>query len=61
VKFASSKVQPNQRQIATSRDYLERLLIAHVMRQVKDDNFFYQEYYATDPVYLEAIRVLSEK
>ncbi len=59
VQFAAAKVQPNAGQIATSKDYLERLLRAHVMRQVKDDNFFYQEYYASDPVYREAIRVLT--
>jgi carboxyl-terminal processing protease len=60
VQFAASKVTPNTTQIAASRDYLERLLIAYVMRQVKDDSYFYQEFYAADPVYLEAIRILRE-
>jgi carboxyl-terminal processing protease len=59
VKFAADKVKPVPAQVNAASAYLERLLIAYVMRQVKDDNFFYQEFYGDDKVYNEAISILN--
>lgn len=60
VKFAAPKVKPVPAQIAQSRASLERLIIAFIMRQCKDENFFYREFYSDDPAYLEGIRILRE-
>ncbi len=60
VTFASDKVKPDRQQIATSHRPMERLLIAYIMRQVKDDNYFYREFYVDDPIYRESIRILQE-
>lgn len=61
VKYASEKVKPEPRQIEKSRKALERLIISYIMRQVKDENYFYREFFSDDPTYLEGIRILNEE
>ncbi len=61
VRFAADKVAPVQREIAHSHDQIERLLIAYIMRQVKDENYFYREFYTDDPTYIEGIKQLRQQ
>lgn len=61
VPFAASKVKPDAKQFAVSRKSLERLIVSYIMRQSKDENYFYREFNSDDPTYLKAIDVVKEE
>mgnify|MGYP004449262397 FL=1 len=61
VSYASDKAKPSANDLKLSRQYLEKLIIAYVMRHSKDDNYFYREYNSHDETYLKAIEVLKEQ
>ncbi len=61
VKYAAEKVKPESEQIERSRKSMERLIISYIMRQVKDENYFYRKFFSDDPTYLEGIRILNEE
>ena len=61
VSYASDKAKPSANDLRLSRQYLEKLIIAYVMRHSKDDNYFYREYNSHDETYLKAIEVLKEQ
>ena len=39
---------------------MERLIIAYIMRQCKDENFFYQEFNSSDKTYLKGLSLFTE-
>lgn len=62
IPFAAPKAkQPSAKELALSRQNLERLIIAYIMRQSKDENYFYREYNSSDETYLKAIQILKEQ
>lgn len=61
IPFAADKAKPKPGDLAKSRQSLERLIIAYILRQCKDENYFYREFYCDDPTYLKAIEVLKEE
>lgn len=61
VQYASDKVKPEPLQIEKSRKAIERMIISYIMRQVKNENYFYQAFFSDDPTYLEGIRILNEE
>lgn len=61
VEYAAEKVKPEPEQIERSRKSMERLIISYIMRQVKDENYFYRAFFSDDPTYLEGIRILNEE
>jgi len=56
IGFAAPKVgRPSERDRRRSGEEMERLIIAYILRQCKDENYFYQEFNSTDPTYLRAL------
>lgn len=51
---------PKPEDLKRSSVILERLVYAYILRQCKDDNYFYQEFNSTDKTYLEGLRILRE-
>lgn len=61
VPFASDKAKPNGNELAISGKSLERLIIAYIMRQSHNENYFYRKFNSDDETYLKAIKVLKEE
>lgn len=61
VTFASDKAKPSAKELASSGKSLERLIIAYILRQSQNENYFYQEFNSDDLTYLKAIEVLTEE
>ena len=60
VKFAASKkVTGSSDQLAQSGDEIERLIMAYIMRQCGNENFFYEMYNSSDKTYLRALQILE--
>ena len=61
VRFATPQLgQPTPTELRKSGDDLNRLLIAYIMRQCKDENYFYQEFNSSDKTYLKGMEVLKD-
>lgn len=61
ITFATPKIgRPTATELKKSGREMERLLVAYIMRQCKDDNYFYQEFNSTDPTYIKGMDVLRE-
>ena len=61
VPFAMDKAKPSPKDLAASRQSLERLIISYIMRQSQNENYFYREFNSDDATYLKAIEVLQEQ
>ena len=61
VQFASGKAKPSANDLKTSRQALERLIIAYIMRQSQNENYFYREFNSIDNTYLKAIELLRKQ
>ena len=61
VPFSTAKAKPTTSDLAVSRKALERLIISYIMRQSKDENYFYREFNSDDEAYLKAISVIKEQ
>lgn len=60
VTFAAPQIgQPTAQELARSGKEMERLIIAYIMRQCKDENYFYQEYNSTDKTYQRALAAFA--
>lgn len=60
VKFAAEKAgTPSDADLKKSGASLERLIIAYIMRQCKDENYFYRQFNSEDPAYLKAIELIK--
>ncbi|MBP5764412.1 MAG: hypothetical protein J6W47_04815, partial [Bacteroidales bacterium] len=46
-------------QLAQSGDEIERLIMAYIMRQCGNENFFYEMYNSSDTTYLRALQILE--
>ena len=61
IRFATPQLgQPTKAELNKSGDDLHRLLIAYIMRQCKDENYFYQEFNSSDKTYLKGMDVLKD-
>ena len=61
VRFAAPQLgQPSPAVLKKSGDDINRLLIAYIMRQCKDENYFYQEFNSSDKTYQKGLDVLRE-
>ncbi len=61
IDFAAPHLgRPSADDLRRSGSDMERLLIAYIMRQCKDDDYFYQEYYSADPTYLKGLEVARQ-
>ena len=61
VAFASPKIgKPSANDLRKSGSEMERLIIAYIMRQSKDENYFYQEFNSSDIAYLKGLELLSK-
>lgn len=59
VTFATPQLgRPTSNELKKSGDDLNRLIIAYIMRQCKDENYFYQEFNSSDKTYLKGLEVL---
>lgn len=61
VPFASDKAKPKGNELAISGKSLECLIIAYIMRQSHNENYFYRKFNSDDETYLKAIKVLKEE
>ena len=61
IPYAMDKAKPTAKDLSLSRQALERLIISYIMRQSKDENYFYREFNSDDETYLKAIQVLKEQ
>ena len=61
INFAAPKIgRPTSRELQRSGAEMERLIIAYIMRQCKDENYFYQEFNSSDKTYLKGLSLFSE-
>ena len=61
INFATPQLgKPTPTELRKSGDDLSRLLIAYIMRQCKDENYFYQEFNSNDKTYLKGLEVLQQ-
>ncbi len=61
ISFAAPKIgRPTSRELQRSGDEMERLIIAYIMRQCKDENYFYQEFNSSDKTYLKGLSLFTE-
>ncbi len=61
IRFAAPQLgQPTPTELKKSGDDLNRLIIAYIMRQCKDENYFYQEFNSSDKTYLKGLEVLKQ-
>ncbi len=61
IQFATPTLgRPSSLDLQKSGDDMERLIIAYIMRQCKDDNFFYQEYNSSDKTYLRGLELFHQ-
>lgn len=61
VQFAYGKAKPSANDLKTSRQALERLIIAYIMRQSQNENYFYREFNSIDNTCLKAIELLRKQ
>ena len=62
VRFAAPHLgNPSSDVLKKSGDDLNRLLIAYIMRQCKDENYFYQEFNSSDKTYQKGLEVLRNQ
>lgn len=60
IEFAAPQIgKPSAADRARSGKEIERLIIGYIMRQCKDENYFYQEYNSNDKTYLKGLEVLK--
>lgn len=60
--FAAPTIgRPTSAELAKSGKEIERLIIAYIMRQCKDENYFYQEFNSSDPTYWKAMQLFDGK
>lgn len=60
ITFATPQLgKPTPTELRKSGDDLNRLIIAYIMRQCKDENYFYQEFNSSDKTYLKGLDVLK--
>ena len=60
VNFATPKIgRPTANELKRSGAEMERLIIAYIMRQCKDENYFYQEFNSSDKTYLKGLEQLT--
>lgn len=61
IQFATPKLgKPSSLDLQKSGDDIERLIVAYIMRQCKDENYFYQEYNSSDKTYLRGLELLQQ-
>lgn len=60
VTFSSKKVRVNQKQLAVSGAEIERLIMAYIMRQIGQENWFYRMYNSSDITYKKGLELLNE-
>lgn len=61
IQFATPTLgRPSSLDLQKSGDDMERLIIAYIMRQCKDDNYFYQEYNSSDKTYLRGLELFHQ-
>lgn len=61
VPFAAAKAKPSAKDLQASRKSLERLIIAYIMRQSQNENYFYREFNSDDNTYLKAVELITEQ
>ncbi len=60
IRFATPTLgKPTALDLQKSSDDMERLLIAYIMRQCKDENYFYQEYNSSDKTYRQGLELMK--
>ena len=60
IRFATPTLgKPTAEELRKSGDDLERLIIAYIMRQCKDENYFYQEFNSSDKTYQFGLDLLK--
>lgn len=60
IDFATPRLgRPTSQDLRKSGDDMERLIIAYIMRQCKDDNYFYQEFNSSDKTYQRGLQLLQ--
>lgn len=61
ISFAAPHIgKPSDAELKKSGRDIERLIIAYIMRQCKDENYFYQEFNSSDKTYLKGMEVLKD-
>ena len=61
INFAAPKIgRPTSHELKRSGAEMERLIIAYIMRQCKDENYFYQEFNSSDKTYLKGLSLFNE-
>ena len=61
VRFAEAKAgRPDAKALSRSGKALERLIIAYIMRQTQNENYFFRKFNSDDKTYLEGLRLLQE-
>ena len=62
IEFAAPKIgRPSAGDLKRSGKEMERLIIAYIMRQCKDENYFYQEFNSSDPTYWKVVELLLKQ
>ena len=62
IEFAAPKIgRPSAGDLKRSGKEMERLIIAYIMRQCKDENYFYQEFNSSDPTYWKGVELLLKQ
>lgn len=60
IRFATPTLgKPTARDLQKSSEDMERLLIAYIMRQCKDENYFYQEFNSSDKTYRQGLELMK--
>ena len=61
ISYATPRIgRPTPAELKRSGAEMERLIIAYIMRQCKDENFFYQEFNSSDKTYLKGLSLFNE-
>lgn len=61
INYASSSIgRPTAAELKRSGEEMERLVIAYIMRQCKDENYFYQEFNSSDKTYLKGLELFTD-
>ena len=61
VSYAAPKIgRPSADDLRRSGAEIERLIIAYIMRQCMNENYFYQEFNSSDPTYRRALQLFDE-
>lgn len=60
ISYAAPKIgRPSTKELQKSSEDMERLIVAYIMRQCKDENYFYQEFNRTDKTYQRGLELLQ--